>query len=81
MQGCLSYQKPSDGERYIFVGDEKSVKVEVIRYFRLLLGTDFYLDLKDTFTVPLFRRNLVLVSLLDKFVINVLLETISLVFY
>ncbi|GMI70291.1 hypothetical protein HRI_000698400 [Hibiscus trionum] len=67
MQGCLSYRKPNDGERNIFVGDGKSVEVEAIVHFRLLLGTDFYLDLKDTFVVPSFRRNLVSVSLLDKF--------------
>ena len=41
--------------------------MEVIGHFRLLLGTGFYLDLKDTFIVPSFRRNLVFVSLLDKF--------------
>uniref|UniRef100_A0A803R874 Retrovirus-related Pol polyprotein from transposon TNT 1-94-like beta-barrel domain-containing protein n=1 Tax=Cannabis sativa TaxID=3483 RepID=A0A803R874_CANSA len=67
VQGCLSYRKPSDGERYIFVGDGQSVEVEAIGHFRLLLGTGFYLDLKDTFVVPSFRRNLVFVSLLDKF--------------
>jgi len=32
-----------------------------------LLGTGYYLDLKDTFIVPSFRRNLVYFSLLDKF--------------
>jgi len=40
--------------------------VEAIGHFRLLLCTDFYLDLKDTFVVPSFRRNLVSVSYLDK---------------
>ena len=35
-------------------------------HFRLLLCTGFYLDLKDTFVVPSFRRNLVSVSYLDK---------------
>ncbi|KAL3613382.1 hypothetical protein CASFOL_042795 [Castilleja foliolosa] len=66
-KGCLSYRKPSDGERHIFVGDGKSVEVEAIGHFRLLLRTGFYLDLKDTFVVPSFRRNLVSISLLDKF--------------
>ena len=65
-KGCLSYRRPSDGERHIFVGDGKSVEVEAIGHFRLLLGTGFYLDLIDTFVVPSFRRNLVSVSLLDK---------------
>ena len=36
MQGCLSYRKPIDSERWIFVGDGKSVEVEVIGHFRLL---------------------------------------------
>ena len=66
MQGCLSYRKPNDGERYIFVGDNKLVEVDVIGTFRLLLATSYYLDLKDTFVVPSFRRNLVFVLLLDK---------------
>ena len=67
MQDCLRYRRPSDGERYIFVGDEKSIEVETIEHFRLLLGTGLYLDLKGTFIVPSFRQNLVSVSLLDKF--------------
>jgi len=58
---------PSGGERYIFVGDKKSVEVEAIGHFRLLLETGLYLDLKDTFIVPSFRQNLVSISLLDKF--------------
>ena len=67
IQGCLSYRRPSDGERYIFVANEKLIEVEAIGHFRLLLGTDLYLDLKDTFIIPSFRRNLVSFSLLDKF--------------
>lgn len=66
MQGCLSYWKPIDSERWIYVGDGKSVEVEAIGHFRLLLRTSFYLDLKDTFVVLSFRRNLVSVSYLDK---------------
>ena len=68
LQGCLSCRRPSDGERYIYVGDEKSIKVEAIVTFRLLLKTCYYLDLKDTFVVPSFRQNLVSVSILDKYV-------------
>ena len=67
MQGCLSYRRPGDGERYIFVGDGKSVEVEAIGHFRLLLGTGFYLGLKDTFIAQSFRWNLVSISVLDKF--------------
>ena len=66
MQGCLSCRMPSDGERYIYVGDGKAVQVEAIGKFRLLLKTGFYLDLDDTFVVPSFRRNLISISALDK---------------
>jgi hypothetical protein len=66
MQGCLNCRKPSDGERYIYVGDGKSVEVEAIVTFRLLLKTGTYLDLEETYVVPSFRRNLVFVSILDK---------------
>jgi len=65
-KGCLNYRKPIDSERWIYVGDGKSVEVEAIGHFRLLLCTGFYLDLKDTFVVPSFRRNLISVSYLDK---------------
>ena len=66
MQGCLSYRKPSDAERCIYVGDGQSVEVEAIGHFRLLLKSGYFLDLIDTFIVPSFRRNLISVSVLDK---------------
>ena len=67
MQDCLSYQKSSDGERYIYVGDSKTVEVKAIEYFILLLKTEFYLDLDETFVVPSFRQNLISVSSFDKY--------------
>ena len=42
------------------------MEVEAIWLFILLLKTGIYLDLKETFIVPSFRRNLVFISLLDK---------------
>ncbi|KAH9679437.1 hypothetical protein KPL71_026134 [Citrus sinensis] len=66
LQGCLSYRQPSDAERCIYVGDGKTVEVEAIGHFRLLMQTGCYLDLLDTFVVPSFRRNLISVSVLDK---------------
>lgn len=59
MQGCKNYQKPNDAKRYIYVGYDKSMEVEVIVKFRLLLCIVFYLDLKDTFVIPSFRLNLI----------------------
>ena len=49
------------------LGIGKSVEVEVIGTFRLLLRTGYFLDLKDIYVVPSFRRNLVSISVLDKF--------------
>ena len=67
MQGCLSCRKPSNGERYIYVDDDKSVEVEEIDTLRLLLRSGFYLDLNKTFVIPSFRRNLISISALDRF--------------
>ncbi|RVW31572.1 Retrovirus-related Pol polyprotein from transposon TNT 1-94 [Vitis vinifera] len=39
--GCLSYRKPSDVERCIYVGDGQSVEVEAIGHFRLLLKSGY----------------------------------------
>ena len=41
-------------------------KVEAIGTFRLLLKTGVYLDLKKTYIVPSFRRNLISIFVLDK---------------
>ena len=66
MQGSLSYRALNDAEIFIYVGDGKSVEVEAIGHFRLLLTIVIYLDLKETFIVSSFRRNLVSISVLDK---------------
>nr|KYP36428.1 Retrovirus-related Pol polyprotein from transposon TNT 1-94 [Cajanus cajan] len=67
MQGCLWSRRPSDNERFIYVGDGNKVTVEAIGTFRLQLKTGFHLDLFDIFVVPSFRRNLISISSLDKF--------------
>ena len=41
--------------------------MEAIRHFRLLMKTGFYFDLLDTFIVLSLNRNLILVSVLEKF--------------
>ncbi|CAJ2653575.1 unnamed protein product [Trifolium pratense] len=67
MQGCLWSRPPSDAKRFIYVGDGNKVAVEAIGTFRLLLKTDFHLDLVETFVAPSIRRNLISISILDKF--------------
>ena len=48
LQRCLSYRPLSDAERCIYVGDGKTIEVEAIEHFRLLMKTGRYLDLLDT---------------------------------
>ena len=48
------------------MGDGKTAKVEAIRTFRLL-KTGIYLDLKETYVVPSFRRNLISIFVLGKY--------------
>ena len=65
MKGCLSCRKPSEAERYVYVGNGNRVEVEGIGHFRLLCRTGFYLYF-DALVVPSFRRNLISISYLDK---------------
>ena len=58
---------PTDGERYIYVGNGNKVAVKAIGLFRLLLDFGCTLDLEETFVVLSFRRNLIPVSCLDKY--------------
>ncbi|RVX07135.1 Retrovirus-related Pol polyprotein from transposon TNT 1-94 [Vitis vinifera] len=67
MQGCLRSRMPTDGERYIYVGNGNKAAVKAIGLFRLQLDSGCTLDLEETFVVPSFRRNLISVSCLDKF--------------
>ncbi|RVW94541.1 Retrovirus-related Pol polyprotein from transposon TNT 1-94 [Vitis vinifera] len=67
MQGCLRSRMPTDGERYIYVGNGNKAAVKAIGLFRLQLDSGCTLDLEETFVVPSFRRNLIFVSCLDKF--------------
>nr|CAN61880.1 hypothetical protein VITISV_018026 [Vitis vinifera] len=67
IQGCLRSRMPTDGERYIYVGNGNKAAVKAIGLFRLQLDSECTLDLEETFGVPSFRRNLIFVSCLDKF--------------
>ncbi|RVW13644.1 Retrovirus-related Pol polyprotein from transposon TNT 1-94 [Vitis vinifera] len=67
MRGCLRSRMPTDGERYIYVGNGNKVAVKAIGLFRLQLDFGCTLDLEETFVVQSFRRNLISVSCLDKF--------------
>jgi GAG-pre-integrase domain len=64
-QGCLNLRKPTEAERYIYVGNSGKVEVEGIETFKLLCKTGSYLYF-DALVVPSFRRNLIFISYLDK---------------
>ena len=49
MQGYLSYRAPNNAKISIYVSDGKSMEVEAIGHFRLLLKTEINLDLKEMF--------------------------------
>ena len=68
IQGCLWSQPPSDVKRFIYVTDDNKVTMEAVRTFRLCSKIGLFLDVFETFYVPSFKRNLVSVSRLDKFV-------------
>lgn len=55
MQDYLRSRLPSNGERYIYMNNDKKAKVIVISVFRLYLGTNIFLNLKNTFIVLSFR--------------------------
>ena len=67
MQGCIWSRKPSDAERFIYVGDGNAVAVEAIGTFRLSFDTGHFVELRETYVVPSVRRNLVSISVLDKY--------------
>ena len=47
------------------MGNTMKFPVEVVGIYHLILDTGFYLDLMDTFYVPIISRNLVSLSKLD----------------
>lgn len=48
------------------MGDNSKVKVDMIEMIKLKLATRYELELQDVLYVPLIRRNLLSISLLDK---------------
>ena len=66
MQGCLRSRMPTNGDRYIYVGNGNKAAVKAISIFRLQLDFRCTLDLEETFVVLSFKWNLIFVSCLDK---------------
>ena len=66
VQGFLDRRKPNPNEAAIFTGQGMPNKVEFIGTFRLVLNNGHLFDLKDTFYIPTFHRNLISVSCIHK---------------
>ena len=75
MQGFLNLRKPEANKEFIYSGNQMSSKVEGVGTFRLVLKSGFYLDLKDTFYIPSFSRNLVSVTRLEPLGLSLYLKT------
>jgi len=54
MQRFISTQTINPNEKFVFMGNREKVLVEVVRTYCLIFDTKFYLDLLDTFIVPVF---------------------------
>jgi len=65
MQGFISTRTIKPNEKFVFMGNRVKVLVEVVGTYRLILDTEFYLDMMNTFYVPSISRNLVSLSKLD----------------
>ena len=62
MQGFLSLRKTMGSEHGIYSGNGMRSHVEAVGTFRLVLETNFVLDLENTLYVPSFSKNLISVS-------------------
>ena len=67
LHGCLYCRKPISQEKYVYIGNDTSARVDEIEMFRLLLNIRHFVDLIDNFVLPSLRRNLVSISNMDKF--------------
>jgi hypothetical protein len=69
MQDFMNCRKLIDGERHIYTADDKTVQVEAIENFRLLIKTKFHLDFDETIFVLFFqsKRNLISIYVLNLF--------------
>jgi len=63
MQDFQTHKRSNHAEQYVYMVDENKAAVEGIRVCRLILDSDFVLDLDETLYVPSFRRNLISILL------------------
>jgi len=66
LQDFQTQRRPSQTERYIYMGDRNEAAVEAIGVCRLRLASGFILDLDETLYVSYFRWNLISILVLDR---------------
>ena len=64
-QGFLTVQRLAKGERKLRVADGHETDAEAVGTLPLLLSSGFILNLNNVLLVPIMRRNLISVSMLD----------------
>ncbi|KAH9669148.1 retrovirus-related pol polyprotein from transposon TNT 1-94-like protein [Citrus sinensis] len=67
LQEFKSRREPNEGELIVHMGNGVTTKVESIGVVRLHLATCYVLDLLDRVYIPSIRRNLISVSILDRY--------------
>lgn len=65
MQEFLSYQIVNPYENFVLMGNQVKAPIEAIGTYRLVLETNYHLDLFQTFYVPSISRNLASLAKLD----------------
>ena len=72
MQAVISRRSPTSLEQYVYMGDGTKVQVDFLGVVRLQLSTKNVLELQDVAYIPLIRRNLISVPILDRLEYNFL---------
>uniref|UniRef100_A0A2N9I4J9 Integrase catalytic domain-containing protein n=1 Tax=Fagus sylvatica TaxID=28930 RepID=A0A2N9I4J9_FAGSY len=66
LQGFKSKRRPSEDEKYLYVGNGVQVEIELIGVVSLKLESGYELVLENILYVPSMRRNLISISALDQ---------------
>ena len=72
MQGLIESRRLRKDDMILRIDNEVKITAEAVGTYSLQLSSDFRLDLKDCYFVPIASRNLISISMLaqEDFVIN-----------
>ena len=66
MQAVISGRSSTSLEQYVYMGDGTRVQVDFLGVDRLQVSTGIFLELLDVAYIPLIRRNLISIPILDR---------------